>query len=128
MATSERGTPAVGSRANQQGPTVPSDEDNDLEDIPTFLVTNFVDNVTCAAVDFLQYSAKAFEKSLNTALAGEYTASTLAKDSAALWARNVRFLSQVFSVGVPGTPDDRVDGRGPAGADCATPTPELVRR
>jgi hypothetical protein len=115
MVTSERGAPAEGSRAEQPDPTAPSDDDNDLEDIPTFLVTNFVDNVTCAAVDFLQYSAKAFEKSLNTALAGEYTASILAKDTAALWARNVRFLSQVFSVGVPGKPTTASKDEGPTG-------------
>jgi hypothetical protein len=122
MVTSEGGTSAEGSGAEQPGAAAPSDEDKDLQEIATFLVTTFVENATSAAVDFLQQTSKAFEESLNTALAGKYTASALAKDSAALWARNVRFLSQLFSVGVPGkpmppSPDESHEGRAgpPAG-------------
>jgi len=105
MVTSEGGTS-----------TEPSDEDKDLQEVATFLVNTFVENATSAAVDFLQQTTKAFEESLNTALAGKYTTSTLAKDSAALWARNVRFVSQLFSVGVPGkptppSPDESHEGR-----------------
>ena len=104
MVTSESGAPADGSGAQPSDPQAPGDVDNVLEDIPTFLVTRFVENATCAAVDFLHCTNAAFEDSLNTALAGNYTAGRLAKDTAALWARNLRFASRLFSVGAPGEP------------------------
>jgi hypothetical protein len=121
MVTSESGAPAGGSGAARPVPAAPSDEDNDLQDIATFLVTTFVENATRAAVDLLQQTAKAFEESLNTALAGEFTVGTLAKDSAALWARNVQSLLRVFSVDVPTGATTTVNDEDPTGLPVEHP-------
>jgi len=116
MSTSEGGAQAEGAGAGKPDEPESTDEDSTLEGVATFLITTFVDNAACAAVELLQHTTKAFEESLNTALRGDYTASSLAKDSALLWARNVQFMARLFSVGAPTgrlnppTKDDRPAG------------------
>jgi hypothetical protein len=85
-------------------PTDAPPEDNTLEDVAMFLVTTFVHNAAGAAAEMVQQTATAFEDSLAAALRGEYSASRLAKDSALLWARNVQFVTRLFSVGAPTEP------------------------
>jgi hypothetical protein len=86
------------------GAPVPPPEDPTLEDVATFLVTTFVQNAAGAAIEMVQQTATAFEESLDSALHGNYTASRLAKDSALLWARNVEFITRLFSAGSPTEP------------------------
>jgi hypothetical protein len=79
----------------------PTPEDPTLEDVAMFLVATFIQNAAGAAVEMVQQTATAFEDSLDTALHGDYTANRLAKDSALLWARNVDFITRLFSPGSP---------------------------
>jgi hypothetical protein len=82
----------------------PPPEDPTLEDVALFLVATFIRNAAGAAVEMVQQTATAFKESMNTALDGKYTSGHLAKDSALLWARNVKFLTRLFSVGSPTEP------------------------
>jgi hypothetical protein len=83
------------------GAPVPPPEDPTLEDVATFLVTTFVHNAAGAAIEMVQQTATAFEKSLDTAIHGNYSANCFAKDTALLWARNVDFITRLFSPGSP---------------------------
>ena len=76
-----------------------SAEDPTREELASLFVTSFVHNATAATTDWLQDGAKAFEASLSKALAGTYTASDLAKDSAALWARSVKHALRMLTPG-----------------------------
>jgi hypothetical protein len=76
-----------------------SAEDPTREELASLFVTSFVHNATTATADWLLDGAKAFEASLNKALAGTYTASDLAKDSAALWARSVKHALRMLTPG-----------------------------
>lgn len=79
----------------------PTPEDRTLEDVAMFLVTTFVQNAAGATVEMVQQTATAFEKSLDSAVHGNYSANCLAKDTALLWARNVDFITRLFSAGSP---------------------------
>jgi len=80
----------------------PSGQDPPLEEVALFFVTSFVHNAADATAEWLQDGARAFDASLNKALAGKYTSSDLAKDSAALWARSVRHALRLLPTPAPG--------------------------
>jgi hypothetical protein len=102
----------------------PTPEDPTLEDVAMFLVATFVQNAAGAAVEMVQQTATAFEKSLDTALHGKYTANHLAKDSALLWARNVEFITRLFSAGSPNEPlVPTPGGYGSPSTSSSTPSP-----
>ena len=104
MSTPPPGAPAEGSGSVQENAPVPTDVDNTVEDVAMFLVTSFIQNAAGAAAEMVEQTAAAVEDSLGAALRGEYSASRLAKDSALLWARNVQFVTRLFSVGAPAEP------------------------
>jgi hypothetical protein len=104
MSASEHDAPLEGAALQGQDETEPIDKDCTPEDIAANFVATFVENVAGAAVEMVQQTATAFKESMNTALDGKYTSSHLAKDSALLWARNVKFLTRLFSVGSPTEP------------------------
>jgi hypothetical protein len=104
MSASEHDPPLEGAALQGQDETEPIDEDCTPADIAANFVATFVENVAGAAVEMVQQTATAFEESLSTALDGKYTSSCLAKDSALLWARNVKFITRLFSVGSPTEP------------------------
>jgi hypothetical protein len=79
-----------------------SAEDPTREALASLFVTSFVHNATTATAEWLEDGASAFEASLNKALAGTYTASDLAKDSAALWARTVKHALRMLPTPGPG--------------------------
>jgi hypothetical protein len=85
----------------QEHAPAPTDVDNTVEDVAMFLVTTLVHNAAGAATEMVEQTAAAVEDSLGAALRGEYSASRLAKDSALLWARNVQFVTRLFSLGAP---------------------------
>jgi hypothetical protein len=101
MSTPPPGPPVEGSGSVQEDAPAPTDADWTVEDVAMFLVTTFIQNAAGAAVGIVEQTAAAVEDSLGAALRGEYSASRLAKDSALLWARNVEFVSRLFSVGSP---------------------------
>jgi hypothetical protein len=78
-----------------------SSRDPTREELAVFVVTSFVHNAADATAEWLRDGAKAFDASLNKALAGEYTASDLVKDSADLWARSVRQALRVLPTSGP---------------------------
>ena len=125
MSTSEQGASAQGPGPQGQEAQEPTDEDDTLEDMAAHFVTTFVENAASAAVEMLQHTATAFEASLVTALHGEYKATCLAKDSALLWARNVQFITRLFSVGTPAElPCPPPEHEGPATTGSRVPAPE----
>jgi hypothetical protein len=102
----------------------PPPEDPTLEDVALFLVATFIRNAAGAAVEMVQQTATAFEESLDTALHGNYTANRLAKDSALLWARNVEFITRLFSAGSPTEPPvPTPGGDGPPSTSPSAPAP-----
>jgi hypothetical protein len=104
MSTPPPGAPAQGSGSVQEDAPASTDVDNTVEDVAMFLVTSFIQNAAGAAAEMVEQTAAAVEDSLGAALRGEYSASRLAKDSALMWARNVQFVTRLFSVGAPTEP------------------------
>lgn len=82
-----------------QSGTDPSAEDPTREKLASLFLTSFVHNATAATAEWLQDGAKAFDASFTKALAGTYTASDLAKDSAALWASSVKHALRMLTPG-----------------------------
>jgi len=124
MSTSEHDAPLEGAALEEQDETEPIDEDCTPEDIAANFVATFVENVAGAAVEMVQQTATAFKESMNTALDGKYTSSSLAKDSALLWARNVKFITRLFSVGSPTEPlVPPPGGHGSSSAGSSTSAP-----
>ena len=108
MSTSETGAPPGDPGPPPQHapspPSPPPDEDSTLVDEAAYFVTTFVQNAASAAVEMIERTATSFDESLHTALNGNYKASCLAKDSALLLARNVKFITRLFAVGAPAEP------------------------
>jgi hypothetical protein len=104
MSTPPPDAPAEGSGSVQEDVPAPTDAGNTVEEVAMFLVTTFIQNAAGAAAEMVEQTAEAVEDSLGAALRGEYSASRLAKDSALLWARNVQFVTRLFSVGAPTEP------------------------
>jgi hypothetical protein len=124
MSASEHDAPLEGAGSQGQDATEPIDEDPTLEEIAANFVATFFENVAGAAVEMVQQTATAFEESLDTAIHGKYTSSRLAKDSALLWARNVKFITRLFSVGSPTEPlVPTPGGSGSPTTSSSTPPP-----
>jgi hypothetical protein len=104
MSTPQPGAPADGSASVEEDAPAPTEMDKTVEDVAMFLVTTFVQNAAGAAAEMAKQTATAVEDSLHAALDGEYSASRLVKDAALLWARNVQFVTRLFSVGAPAEP------------------------
>jgi hypothetical protein len=106
MSTHPPGAPDEGPGSWQETAPPPTDVDSTVEEVALYLVTTFVQNAAGATAEMVEQTAAAVEESLGAALRGEYSASRLAKDSALLWARNVQFVTRLFSVGAPTEPVD----------------------
>lgn len=79
----------------------PSAAGSAREDAAKLLVTGYVDKVVEETKTWLDESAEAFTTCLDLALTSSYSADRLVKDTAEMWARNLKYLVSLAAVGPP---------------------------